>query len=82
MSELEYISSVLCLIGSGTLFLSLRKRRLLFSIFQFTVIVLIYGQCLWLAKQFDLYNSLQLSIGYNEVFLSNAIYVGYLFIFF
>ena len=82
MSELEYISSALCLLGFGTLFLSLLKRRLLLSIFQFTVIVLIYGQCFWLAKQFELYNSLELSIGYNIVFLTDAIFVGYLFIFF
>lgn len=82
MSELEYISSALFLLGFGNLFLSLRKGRLLTSIFQFAVIVLIFGQCLWLAKQFELYNSLQLPIGYNEVFLTDAIFVGYLFVFF
>ncbi len=82
MSELENISIALLLMGFFTLFLSLKKNRLLISIFQFTVIALIYGQCYWLAKQFELYNSLQLSIGYNKVLLVNAILVGYFFIFF
>ena len=82
MSELEYISSALFLLGFGNLFLSLRKGLLLTSIFQFAVIVLIFGHCLWLAKQFELYYSSQLSIGYNEVVLTDAIFVGYLFVFF
>lgn len=82
MSELEYISSALFLLGFGTLFFSLRKGRLLTTIFQIVVIVLIYGQCFWLANQFEMYGSSRLSIGYNEVFLTDALFVGYLFIFF
>ena len=79
MSELACISIGLITTGIITLIISLKKRLLLSSIFQFTVIILIYGQSLWLSSQFDLYNSLRLIIGYNEVYYTDSIFVGYLF---
>jgi hypothetical protein len=80
--EFIFLLSVIGCLSLCTLYFSVKKSRLLVTIFQVVLLILVYGQIIWIAIKFNTENAQILQIGYNNVLYGDAITVAVMFLFF
>lgn len=79
---MEYINSILLLLGIINIIVAVKKKLLLYFIFQSVFIILVSGQAVWFAYEINNEYDYNYVIGYNSFSVESALFASYLFIIF